>query len=97
MKAPRYGEMKRGAARFSFFDYPEPVVVADANFNRGIDRREFRDAAIERFGMLDTDHDGLITRGELPRLAAPSAGGTRGRCRGGPPPGAGTGGDTGDF
>lgn len=93
--AARYGDTKRGAARFSFFDYPEPVTVADANFNRGIDPREFRDAAIERFGMLDKNRDGRITLGELPRLAAPPTGGERGRGGArpaGPPPGSGDGG-----
>lgn len=71
---PRYSDVKRGAARFSFFDYPEPITVADTNFNRGVDPREFRDAAAERFAMLDTNHDGKITRGELPKLNAAPAG-----------------------
>ncbi|MGN6820171.1 MAG: EF-hand domain-containing protein [Sphingomonas sp.] len=83
---PRYADVKRGAARFSFFDYPEPVTVADTNFNRGVDPKEFRDAAADRFAMLDTNHDGKITRGELPRLNAPPIGqfgkGKGGRARG---------------
>ena len=72
--APSYSDVKRGAARFSFFDYPEPVTVADTNFNRGVDPKEFRDAAAERFAMLDTKHDGKIARAELPKLNAPAAG-----------------------
>jgi len=82
---PRYSDVKRGAARFSFFDYPEPVTVADTNFNRGVDPREFRDAAAERFAMLDTKHDGKITRAELPKLSAPAAGqfGGKGKRGGG--------------
>lgn len=82
---PHYADVKRGAARFSFFDYPEPVTVADTNFNRGVDPREFRDAAAERFAMLDTSHDGKITRAELPKLSAPAAGqfGGRGKRGGG--------------
>jgi hypothetical protein len=86
---PRYSDVKRGAARFSFFDYPEPVTVADTNFNRGVDPKEFRDAAADRFAMLDTKHDGKLTRAELPKLNAPAAGqfggkggGGRGRPRG---------------
>ncbi|MBN8808739.1 MAG: EF-hand domain-containing protein [Sphingomonas sp.] len=67
--APRYDATRRGAARFSFFDYPEPVTVADTNFNRGVDPQEFRAAALERFAMLDRKHDGHLTRGELPQLA----------------------------
>ena len=70
----RYSDVKRGAARFSFFDYPEPITVADTNFNRGVDPKEFRDAAADRFAMLDTNHDGKITRAELPKLNAPAAG-----------------------
>jgi len=71
---PHYADVKRGAARYSFFDYPEPVTVADTNFNRGVDPREFRDAAAERFAMLDTNHDGKLTRAELPKLAASTTG-----------------------
>lgn len=67
-KAPKYADTRRAAARFSFFDYPEPVIVADTNFNRGVDPKEFRDAALERFATLDKNHDGRITRGELPNL-----------------------------
>ena len=77
-----YSSTKRGAGRYSFFDYPEPVTVADTNFNRGVDPKEFRDAAIDRFGMLDKNHDGKLTRGELPELAAPPPGG-RWQGRGG--------------
>jgi hypothetical protein len=82
---PRYSDVKRGAARFSFFDYPEPVTVADTNFNRGVDPKEFRDAAAERFAMLDTNHDGKLTRAELPKLSAPAAGqfGGKGKRGGG--------------
>jgi hypothetical protein len=87
---PRYADVKRGAARFSFFDYPEPVTVADTSLNRGVDPKEFRDAAAERFAMLDTKHDGKLTRAELPKLSAPAAGqfGGKGKRSGGRrPPG----------
>ena len=47
------------------------VVVADTNFNRGVDPREFRAAALDRFAALDKNHDGRITRSELPNLIAP--------------------------
>jgi hypothetical protein len=83
---PRYSDVKRGAARFSFFDYPEPITVADTNFNRGVDPREFRAAAADRFAMLDANHDGKLTRAELPRLSAPPLGqfgkGRKGKGRG---------------
>ena len=59
-----------GAARFGFFDFPEPVIAADSNGNRGVDAAEFASAATIRFAALDRNHDGAITRGELPRSGA---------------------------
>ena len=86
--AMRFTEGKQGAARFSYFDYPEPITVADTNFNRGVDPREFIRAADNRFVMLDTNHDGLIQRKELPRISLkPMRGPGRGPGRGGPPGG----------
>ena len=72
--------VRQGAARYSFFDYPEPVVVADRNFNRGVDMAEFAYAADQRFDMLDKNGDGKIQHDELPKIVA------------GPPPGRGGGG-----
>jgi len=62
--------LRIGAAHYSYFDYPEPVMVADTNFNRGVDPREFRRAADKRFDLLDTNGDGKIERGELPKISA---------------------------
>ncbi|MGA1797958.1 EF-hand domain-containing protein [Sphingomonas sp. 4RDLI-65] len=59
-----------GAARYGFFDLPEPVAAADRNLNRGIDATEFAKAAATRFAALDKNHDGALTRGELPRAGA---------------------------
>jgi hypothetical protein len=70
---PKYVDVRRGAALYGFFDYPEPVTVADTNFNRGVDPNEFKAAADERFDTLDKKHDGKITRGELPHLDLPDA------------------------
>lgn len=81
-KAPAYDAGKLGAARYSYFDLPEPVTAADRNFNRGIDPREFADAADKRFAALDTKHDGRLTWDELPHVSA-RAGGPRPE-RGGP-------------
>lgn len=80
--------VRQGAARFSWFDYPEPVVVADRNFNRGVDPVEFAKAAETRFGMLDKNGDGKIQHDELPKIVAGPApgrggGGGRGGRRGG--------------
>jgi len=65
---------KQGAARFSYFDYPEPITVMDRNFNRGIDRDEMTAAAADRFHVLDRNGDGVIERGELPHAAARATG-----------------------
>ncbi len=69
---------KQGAARFSYFDFPEPVTIADTNFNRGVDPAEFDRAADARFAMLDKNGDGRIERKELPRISSGPAG-ARGR------------------
>ncbi|WP_082444290.1 hypothetical protein [Sphingomonas sp. Leaf242] len=59
-----------GAAKFGFFDFPEPVIAADRNLNRGVDRSEFAMAAATRFAALDRNRDGALTRGELPKAGA---------------------------
>lgn len=51
----------QGAARFGLLDLPEPVTAADFNFNRGISRPEFKQAAGQRFLALDLDHHGYLT------------------------------------
>jgi hypothetical protein len=67
---PQPREVPQGAARFGYFDYPEPVTVADRNFNRGIDADEFTRAADQRFALLDKDGDGKLTQAELPHLGS---------------------------
>lgn len=54
-----------GARPVSLLDLPEPVAAADANFNRGVSLAEFRQAAGQRFLLLDANHDGKIARDEL--------------------------------
>jgi hypothetical protein len=49
---------------------PEPVAAADADFNRGISRDEFRQAAIARFQLLDTGHQGRLGLAQLQALRA---------------------------
>ena len=66
-KEPPY-PTRLGAGRYSWFDMPEPVISADANFDRGVSKQEFLDAALKRLHMLDTDGDGVLTRAELPPL-----------------------------
>jgi Ca2+-binding EF-hand superfamily protein len=57
----------QGAARYGLLNMPEPVAAADADFNRAISRAEFRQAALDRFQLLDRDHRGALT---LDRLEA---------------------------
>jgi hypothetical protein len=60
-----------GAGRFSFLNIPHPVMAADFDMNRGVSSAEFAQAAAERFGQLDKDRDGRLTRAELPALPSP--------------------------
>lgn len=90
---PDYGSIRQGAARYSFFQYPEPVIVCDENFNRGVSLDEFRHCARKRFAALDENHDGKLLRAELPEINPPPAG-RRPFRRSGPPerlPGIGPG------
>lgn len=63
-----YDQANMGAARFSYLDLPEPIAAADVNFDRSISPSEFVNAARERFNALDANHDGVLTRDELPKL-----------------------------
>lgn len=63
-----FEEGLEGAGRYSFINVPEPVISADADLNRGVSRAEFVAAAGRRFVALDTNHDGRLTRDELPPL-----------------------------
>jgi len=58
-------EGPQGAARYALLNIPEPVAAADADFNRGISLAEFRQAAQERFQLLDTGHAGRISLAQL--------------------------------
>ncbi len=64
-----------GAGRYGLLQIPEPVVSADADFNRGVSREEFKAAAAKRFQMLDMTRSGRLTLSELEgiRRAAASA------------------------
>jgi Ca2+-binding EF-hand superfamily protein len=60
-----------GAGRYSWIDLPEPIVSMDTNFDRAISRQEFLAAARKRFAALDADHNGVLTRDELPKITPP--------------------------
>lgn len=68
-------DQHQGAGRFGLLDLPEPVVSADADFNRGVSLNEFRSAAQQRFLALDLDHHGYLTLAGLEsiRPAPPAA------------------------
>ena len=55
----------QGAARYALLNLPEPVAAADADFNRAITLSEFKQAALDRFQLLDKRHEGRITLQEL--------------------------------
>lgn len=55
----------QGAGRFALLNIPEPVAAADMDLNRSISRDEFRNAAIRRFQLLDTNHNGRLTLAQL--------------------------------
>ena len=61
----RRGEGPFGMGSQALLAIPEPVVSADADFNRGISLPEFRHTAGQRFLLIDRNHDGRITRDEL--------------------------------
>ena len=80
---------RRGAARYSYLDTPEPLTSADANMNRGVDKGEMTRAAAERFATLDKNGDGYLEHRELPRVDTRTSGaGPRpvGPRPGSPPP-----------
>jgi len=58
----------QGAARYSLLNIPEPVAAADTDFNRGVSRSEFREAALARFKLLDTAHQGSLSLTQLEAL-----------------------------
>jgi Ca2+-binding EF-hand superfamily protein len=64
---PLIDDGPQGAARYSLLNIPEPVAAADADFDRAITRAEFRQAAIDRFQLLDSGRRGGLT---LPQLEA---------------------------
>jgi hypothetical protein len=68
-----YDATGEGASRFSYLDLPEPVAAADTDFNRGVSPKEFVAAANQRFDLLDSNHDGVLTRDELPHLGGAHA------------------------
>ena len=59
------GDALQGGARYGLLNLPEPVAAADTDFDRAISLNEFRQAAIARFQLLDTAHQGKLTLMQL--------------------------------
>lgn len=57
----READQHQGAGRYGLLDLPEPVISADTDFNRGVSRTEFEQAAAQRFLALDVDRRGYLT------------------------------------
>jgi Ca2+-binding EF-hand superfamily protein len=55
----------QGAGRYALLNMPEPVAAADADLNRAVTLQEFRQAALDRFQLLDKRHAGSVTLAEL--------------------------------
>jgi Ca2+-binding EF-hand superfamily protein len=62
------GDDEASAGRFGLLQIPEPITSADADFNRGVSALEFKNAAVQRFGLLDINHTGRLTLPELQRI-----------------------------
>lgn len=61
----RPGEGPFGMGSQALLAIPEPVISADADFNRGVSPAEFRHTAGQRFLLVDRNHDGRLTHDEL--------------------------------
>ena len=79
------GNALQGASLYGLIAEPQPVMGADADFNRRITKDEATKAAITRFKLLDTDKDGLLRLETLPKTPAQlRAEGGKDKDRGGP-------------
>lgn len=75
------GGALQGATPYSLLAEPQPVMGADADFNRRISRDEALKAARARFTLLDRDKDGVLRRADLPPTPVQGRGGPGGDPR----------------
>ena len=61
----------QGAARYGLLNMPQPVTGADADLNRAVTLAEFRQAAAQRFALLDRGGDRQLTLSELRAIGLP--------------------------
>ena len=71
------GDDEAGAGRYGLLQIPEPVMSADADFNRGVSAAEFRSSAVKRFQLLDVHHAGRLTLPELETIRGAAASAAR--------------------
>ncbi|MBO9707610.1 MAG: hypothetical protein J7521_05310 [Caulobacter sp.] len=64
------GGMLQGATPYSLLAEPQPVMGAEADFDRRISRDEAIRAAKARFALLDKDGDGRLRLADLPHTPA---------------------------
>ena len=76
------GASLQGGARYALLNIPEPVAAADLDFNRGVSRGEFRQAAVTRFNLLDSRHAGFLTLEQLQSVRAANWASAKKRQRG---------------
>ncbi len=69
-RRPQGTNVLQGAALFGLIAEPEPVMASDGNFDRRISKDEATKTARTRFGLLDTDKDGVLKLEELPKTPA---------------------------
>ena len=62
--------LAQGAAFYTFFNDPEPVMSADRNFDFKISHKEFIDQSDRHFARLDPKGRGFFTLADLPRTPA---------------------------
>lgn len=62
---------RQGAGRYALLNIPEPVAAADANLDRAISLAEFRQAAADRFRLLDRAGKGELSLADLEALRPP--------------------------
>ena len=67
-RAPRdFDESGKGAAPYSLFEEPEPIMAADMDLNGFIRKANFLKLADMHFTTLDRDADGYLTLAKLPQ------------------------------
>jgi len=57
----------QGAAPYSFFEEPEPLLAADLNLDGIIRKQNFVKIAADHFAALDIDDKGYLTLAKLPK------------------------------